>query len=415
MIIITGAAWGQTQVRVVTLDSKTYQGTISKMQKKPQMSLVLQVGKQEKTIPALDIVEIVCREYSKTPGEMPCFVLHDGSRLFADIEEGTANSVGLRTLCFGLVALEINQIREIRFSSELGDVAASKEQDTIYFKKQEKGGQLQSGDTMSGVVEQFAKDHIVIQHQQLGTRREYYDKIERITLAQIEAPPPLAPQMTTILLGVDGSKLTGEITNVQNNTLSFVMPYLQKELQVDLQQTQRLFFINGRFVYVSDLPPNQYRIEYKEYISGGNPEPFMARLDQCWHRPDGSVIPSPIRLQGQLFYKGIGTISKSEITIALHGKYSRFQSQIGIDDCVREAFEQNESALRIGGSVVFQVIVDGTQKFNSGVRRWCDPPQTVDIDVADKKSLLLVVDWADEDSPGSGNDFADWAGARLIK
>ncbi|WP_175565069.1 NPCBM/NEW2 domain-containing protein, partial [Bacillus cereus] len=63
-----------------------------------------------------------------------------------------------------------------------------------------------------------------------------------------------------------------------------------------------------------------------------------------------------------------------------------------------------------GGSVVFKVLLDGAEVFNSGTMYYNTPAKFVDVDLTGKKELKLVVDDAGN---GNGNDHADWADAWL--
>ena len=387
------------QVKVVTLDQPIAQGEIVKIEKKESLFLVLKTGAAQKSINCLDIVEVVCQEAATQPSEIPCIVMNDGSRLYGKIVDGTDNAIAIQSAAIGIVTLGISKIREIRLKNGLDELDLIPDSDVLYFK---------TGDVMTGAIEQFGKDYVQIQHPQLGSRKEALEKLTRIVLAQLETPPQRSDRLTAVLLAVDQTRLFGELIEVQKGGLLFEVQYLQQKIVVPFNQIQRLFFINGRFKYLSDLPANQYQFAYIPYFEGGKNEAFLPRLDQNWAR-------KIMRLGGQVFYKGIGVISRTEIKIALKGEYRRFQACLGIDDMVKEVMELNLGFPWVGGSVIFQIFADGVKLFDSGVVRYSNAPKIVDIDVAGKNSLLLVVDWADQDSPGFANDFANWAGARLVK
>ena len=87
----------------------------------------------------------------------------------------------------------------------------------------------------------------------------------------------------------------------------------------------------------------------------------------------------------------------SGVEYRLGGIVSRFQSDIGVDD---------ESGGN--GSVVFHVLADGTEIFNSGVMTGGAAHQSINLDVTGVNRLTLGVSDADD---GNANDDADWAGA----
>jgi DNA-binding beta-propeller fold protein YncE/lysophospholipase L1-like esterase len=105
-----------------------------------------------------------------------------------------------------------------------------------------------------------------------------------------------------------------------------------------------------------------------------------------------------ISLHGVKYAKGIGCHAQSIITYTLAGQYSRFISDIGIDD-------------ETGGygSVIFQVWADGVKLYDSGIMSAASPTQHIDVDVTLKSQLQLVVNVGTT----STGDHADWAGASL--
>ncbi len=106
-----------------------------------------------------------------------------------------------------------------------------------------------------------------------------------------------------------------------------------------------------------------------------------------------------LTLNGVTYTKGLGVHAGSDTTYTLGGNYTRFTSDIGVDD---EAGNN--------GSVDFQILADGVQIYDSGIMTGSTATKTVDVDVTGKQNLRLVV--ADGGN-GNGYDHADWANARL--
>ncbi len=141
-------------------------------------------------------------------------------------------------------------------------------------------------------------------------------------------------------------------------------------------------------VYVSDLTPSETP------INGWGPiELDSSNGEQA--AGDGQTIT----LNGVTYDKGLGVHSYSEVTYDLGSQYTRFLSDVGVDD------EAN-------GTVVFRVLGDGVELYNSGVVAGNSPTQTVDVDVSGVNQLKLIVEDAGD---GDGMDHADWAGARLAQ
>ncbi len=117
-------------------------------------------------------------------------------------------------------------------------------------------------------------------------------------------------------------------------------------------------------------------------------------------RRDRSNQGLPLTLEGVTYLKGLGTHAICEIRYDLAGAFSGFMSEIGVDD-----------EIYIGGSVVFQVWLDGALAFDSGVMTGSSPTQTASVDVSGVQELSLLVGDAGN---GIAADHSDWAFARLF-
>lgn len=108
-----------------------------------------------------------------------------------------------------------------------------------------------------------------------------------------------------------------------------------------------------------------------------------------------------IRLNGQAYAKGLGVHAASDISVSLNNQYSRFVSDIGVDD------EKGN-----GGSVVFIAYVDGLKVYDSGMMTGTSATKSVSLNLAGASTLRLVVT---NGGNGNDNDHADWAGAKLVR
>ncbi|HEY6532941.1 MAG TPA: NPCBM/NEW2 domain-containing protein [Acidimicrobiales bacterium] len=108
-----------------------------------------------------------------------------------------------------------------------------------------------------------------------------------------------------------------------------------------------------------------------------------------------------LRLNGTSYSRGLGVASPSRITYDLNGRYSRFTSAIGIDD-----------EIALGGSVTFEVWVDGRKVYTSGLKLATSPTEKIAVDVTGARELTLVVTDGGDNTIG---DHGDWADARLVR
>ncbi len=144
------------------------------------------------------------------------------------------------------------------------------------------------------------------------------------------------------------------------------------------------------FVYVSDLP-----FATTPTNGWGPVERDLSNGEQL--AGDGNVIT----LNGVTYTKGLGVHSNSAITFDLNGQYERFIADVGIDDEVGGL-----------GSVTFEVWLDGSQIYDSGLMTGNTATRNVDVGVEGGNELRLVVADAGD---GLNYDHADWANAKLLK
>lgn len=117
----------------------------------------------------------------------------------------------------------------------------------------------------------------------------------------------------------------------------------------------------------------------------------------------GSTDGVTITLNGQTYPKGLGTHAASEEKYNLGGTCTRFQASVGVDDEVGNA-----------GSIVFQVWLDGTKAWDSGIMTCTTATRAVGsatgLDMTGKQELRLVVAVSPN---GDESDHADWAAAKV--
>jgi alpha-galactosidase len=128
----------------------------------------------------------------------------------------------------------------------------------------------------------------------------------------------------------------------------------------------------------------------------------LQNAEQGWGEPQAnrSVDNHPLFIDGKRFEHGFGTHAISTLRIALGAKGQHFTAIVGVDDEVGQR-----------GSVIFKVVGDGKNLWESGVMRGGDPAKEVSVDLQGVNQLLLLVDDAGDDI---NYDHADWAEARIV-
>ncbi|GAA4898315.1 hypothetical protein GCM10025789_15200 [Tessaracoccus lubricantis] len=114
----------------------------------------------------------------------------------------------------------------------------------------------------------------------------------------------------------------------------------------------------------------------------------------------GAGDGGPLKIDGNVYQKGIGMHAAASVTFGLAGECQAFNAFIGIDD-VQPA----------RGTVQFVVLGDGEELYRSETLRYNSPVAEIkDLDITGVRELTLQADPTDD---GVGNDHADWAEARV--
>lgn len=143
-------------------------------------------------------------------------------------------------------------------------------------------------------------------------------------------------------------------------------------------------------VYLSDI------LEHITFITQGWGE---TGWDVSAHA--SGQTPMELQIGEKKYRKGIGHHASGEIVVELNERYKYFECEVGVQ-------KQNGSNT---GSVVFQIVVDGEKRWDSGIRRELDSPLPVKIDLNNARELRLIVNNGND---GITCDCANWADAKLV-
>jgi alpha-galactosidase len=121
-----------------------------------------------------------------------------------------------------------------------------------------------------------------------------------------------------------------------------------------------------------------------------------------WLRCDTNLHGKPLQIGDRKFTHGLGTHAKGHIVYDLDEKYKSFQTWVGVDANVKSYN---------AGSVIFRILADGKEVFDSGTMKNDTPAKQLQIDVSGVKELKLLAENAGD---GSYCDHANWAEAMLI-
>ncbi|WP_327362335.1 sigma-70 family RNA polymerase sigma factor [Streptomyces sp. NBC_01296] len=141
-------------------------------------------------------------------------------------------------------------------------------------------------------------------------------------------------------------------------------------------------------------PSQGFRLAGLEYAAFGDhsgPELQTWRSSWVWQRWG-------LRIADRQFAQGITVNSRSSVEITLNRQCTAFSARAGVDDLSRFT----------DGTVRFSVYADGQRLWRSGALGYGDPAAAVDVSLAGRKTLRLVVEQAGQ---GSLPTLASWADA----
>ena len=228
-------------------------------------------------------------------------------------------------------------------------------------------------------------------------RRDLYG----IVFAQIQQAAAQTPPH--VVISDDGSSWSGYLERLENDLLTLRIT-TQSRIQLPWRNVLSVQLRSDRLVYLSDLEP-----------AAAFHEPIVTAT-RSWQR-DASVDGRPLTLSGEVYSKGLGTASYSELAYDLDGAYVWLAARIGIDD-------ETEGH----GDCVFVVLGDGRELFRRRIRpappdQWgreqteasANPdlgPQAIRVEIEGIRRLTLRVE------PGADLDLADhadWCDLCLIR
>ncbi len=382
-------------VQILNMENQSFQGELIKITEKKEPEIILRDSKTKKklTLPCQEIVQVVCQKSVKIIKTSMFVILNNGNKIYGEITNGNEAELEITSPSLGILKYDFSKVREIHFKNNLPSLnQVDTTKDILFFT---------GGDMMKGAIENIGKGFVEFQHPRLGLRREYFDKLDRIIFAEFEKFSPSSnTSLLATVIALDQSEISGRITRVQEESLQLETDD-KNYISIPLQNIQHFFFQGGKFVYISDLPKSQYKVEYTHYFPN-YANTYSAKLNKNY---DGDMMV----IEGQSFFKGIGVLPRTKIIITLNKEFQKFQSHIGIDDRVIKELQSGQDILE--GSAVFQVWLDGEKKYDSGICQTSEIQQ-LDIPIKNGKQLILLVDYG---KFPVGRNLANWAGARLIK
>lgn len=328
-------------------------------------------------------------------------VLHDGSFLVADVlkvtdQQITADSInGLGEITLPRAAIRAIVLQPLRWKPlkprpTKDDTAEIASGNTLV---------LANGDRRAGHLAGWQAGTVLWQTGESSLRvpGSSVVAIEFPTATtSLDAPAESNPQTSDkrkLWLGfTDGSRVLAH-SFVHDKTQWRIKLAAGGELLAELEVLAAVQPLDGRAVYLSDLPAAGYK--------------SIPWLTTTWdYTRDRNVTGGELRVAGSLALKGLGMHSASRLTYNLDKKYERFAAHVGIDDSTEGRGHALARVYGDRGDGQWELLAETPALRGGGAA------VPVDVNVTALQRLALVVDFAGD---GDAGDHVDWLDARVIR
>ena len=232
------------------------------------------------------------------------------------------------------------------------------------------------------------------------------------TFSEADQPSTATPTTFTLIKQGTTTPLSSSVTYNASILTATLAPNVPLQASTSYTAT-----IKGASSVVKDLAGNAMAADRVWSFTTSNNTPVTTRYlsDMTWSSMTNGWGPvekdktngdsaagdgGPIKLRGTVYPKGLGAHAPSDVRYLLGGNCSTFTAQVGVDDDAAD-----------NGSVIFRVLADGVQIYDSGVLYGWSPAQSVNLtNIAGKNEVALIVT---DGGDGNGWDHADWADAKV--
>ncbi len=314
-------------------------------------------------------------------------LLNDGSRFPATLRGGSARQIEIETLPTGPLTVPLTAIAAVRRvdvtspqTNELFDEALKRRdttQDELFIIRD---GRVTN---VRGLTESMTSDAVAFKYREQTRAIPWSDLYGLILAKGVQTGERPAARC----LLEDDSIWAGRLVGGDRQAVR-VQLTVGATITLPLLTLREIRFQSDRIVFLSDLDPTEYTFE-----------PFG--VTRWPYRLDRSAANRPLRIGNMSYARGIGMHSVSTLTYKLDVAYKALAADIGIDAAVGQR-----------GDVVFRVLADGKEVFNSGPVTGRNPPRPILVKLEGAGQLQLCVDLGGQLDIG---DQANWGNIRLIK
>jgi hypothetical protein len=246
---------------------------------------------------------------------------------------------------------------------------------------------LSNGDELTGDLSALSLEQLTLETE-TGTTGIPLKTVRTILFnEELTQTPARLPERTLIMLE-PGTRMTLSNFQISRDSLFSGETVFGESLKLSLNQLRAAVFLDSSVQPLSEREPES--VTYR---------PFLSAIPAM--RKNSGVRGGPLQIGHQSYLTGLGMQSRTEITWTLAPSDEFLLSDIGLDVDARER-----------GSLRFRILLDGEQVFESSELTGRDSPETIRIDLRQKQSLTLIVDFGRD---GDVLDLAVWGNTMILK
>jgi len=380
-------------VEVRTVEGETAAGTLVGLEGQ-RVAIQSDSGRREWELSRVAGLSIQGHAGRALPAPARLVELADGSRLAAADFAADKGRAQVSLVGAPAVELPVQEIRLVRLAPPTDALASQWEQivgaespaDVLVVKRDD------AIDYYKGVIHRVTEEAVDFETdgERLPVKRSKVFGLVYHRTSGRELPEAMGTVVES-----SGSVWAASSVALAGGQLEWVTP-LGLKVARPLGALVRLDLSRGKFVYLSDLPPES--TEWVPYFSMGKELP--ARVSLFAPRQDQGLQSGPLQLDGKRYAKGLSIHSRTTIVYRLPERFRRFSAVAGIDDQVRP---QGSVRLVIRGDerVLFETMVSGREA-----------ARPVELDVSGVRRLVILVDFGEDLDVGDHLNLCD---ARLLK
>ena len=313
-LMLAATAWAQRPASpefvAQPIDGEPFSGRLVKIESPWRISLL---NSDRKTLGGTDLVSVRRKEHAPVSGVSGSQVLlANGDRIRATAHHSTQEVLRVNSELLGDLEIPLERVQGFVINAPAEPAVREKllsnvlsgqgKQDVIV---------LVNADELKGTFLGLDDDTVRLDGSQ-GVVEIKRTGVRAVALSSDLISFPAPKDLYAKIFLADGSELAVLDGRLDGSNFRGRSAF-DREITVPLEQLVAVEFRNGRLTYLSDLEPSEYR--HTPYLG-----------TRYRYQRDRSVLGNSLSLRGQVFRKGLGMHSRSELSYRLHGKYRRFQA-----------------------------------------------------------------------------------------